>query len=386
MNHKIRTEEQYQKLLKQFFSKETVWEYSLRKIRAACDAFWNPEKSFTAIHIAGTNGKGSVSKMIFQVLKDSWKKVWVYTSPHLIDICERFETEDGLISQDDFISYAQQILDYDHALWYFEKCVLLAFLYFRDQACEYAVIEVGMWGRLDATNIVDPILTTITSIGYDHMEYLWDTLEEISYEKAGIIKSGVPLILYEKNKVIQDIAQMRWSEVIFSERDRKTNLLWVHQSKNAGLAYEVCKYLWYEGSDIESSLMSVNHRGRLDFVRNNVLIDGAHNEQWLQVLQDFLYEEKDNWKNIIYCIGIKKGKSLDNILNTFSENKDWYIVNSDNLLLESSNTLQEYISDKWYSAQLKNAQSIFPEAKKTPKTLYLVFGSLYLIQELMEKH
>lgn len=117
------------------------------------------------------------------MLKENGNKVGVYTSPHNISIRERFETEDGLITEEDFALYAEKIIAYGGGLSYYEKCVMLAFLYFRNRGCEYAVIEVGMGGRLDATNIIAPILSVITSISYDHMEFLGYTLEEIASEK-----------------------------------------------------------------------------------------------------------------------------------------------------------------------------------------------------------
>ncbi len=373
---------EYNKILEDFFRIEQVWEYSLDAIKKACKHFWNPQESFKTIHIAGTNWKGSVSKMIFQVLKDSGKRVGVYTSPHLIDISERFETQDGLISEEDFISYAKQIIEYAWELSYFEKCVVLAFLFFKDQWCEYLVLETGLWGRLDATNIVTPILSIITSIGYDHMEYLGNTLEEISYEKAGIIKQWISCILYWKNVVIEGFAQSKDTEIIFpSNKDIRTNLQWEHQTQNANIAYEAWVFLWFWDTEIRAALMSVQHRGRLEFIRENILIDGAHNEQWLQMLQNFLAAEKDKWKNIVYCIAVKKWKTLDTILSIFSDSKNWCIVDSDNLLLESPDVLQKFISQRWYSAQIKTTHDIFSWATKNPKTLYTAFGSLYMLGE-----
>ena len=211
---------EYSEILTRFFHTEKVWTYTLEKIQKACEHFRNPEDTYKCIHIAGTNGKGSVSKMIFQILKQSGKKVWVYTSPHLTDIRERFETDRWLISKSDFMGYAKQIIKYGDNLSYFEKCALLAFLYFRDQWCEYSVIEVGMWWRLDATNIIKPILSVITSIGYDHMEFLWDSLEKIAAEKWGIIKTNIPVILYGKNETLEAIAREKNSKIILPKKEK----------------------------------------------------------------------------------------------------------------------------------------------------------------------
>lgn len=121
--------------------------------------------------------------MIFQILKDAKKTVGIYTSPHIADIRERFETQSGMISEEGFCTYAEKILTYPEPLSYFERCVLLAFLYFQDMGVEYGVIEVGMGGRLDATNILTPIVSIITNISLDHTEFLGNTLEAIAQEK-----------------------------------------------------------------------------------------------------------------------------------------------------------------------------------------------------------
>lgn len=155
-----------------FQDNTVINEYNLKKISLADKIFEHPHQAFKSIHITGTNGKGSVAKMVFSILQKAGKKVGCFTSPHLNDIRERIETDAGQISKKDFVYYLNKILRSGVSLSYFETLVMIAFLYFKDKKCEYAVIEVGMGGSVDATNIIRPIMSCITSIGVDHEKYL----------------------------------------------------------------------------------------------------------------------------------------------------------------------------------------------------------------------
>jgi dihydrofolate synthase/folylpolyglutamate synthase len=376
----------YETLLLQFFQSEKIWEYSLTKIQKACRNFWNPEKQFKSIHIAGTNGKGSVSKMIFQILKESGKTVWIYTSPHLIDIRERFETEKWKISEDDFVRYATTVIEYDWGLSYYERCVLLAFLYFHDVWCEYAVIEVGLWGRLDATNIIQPILSVITGIGYDHTEFLGDTLEKIAYEKWGIIKPWVPIILYDKNPTLESIAENRESQIIFPERRIiLTNMIWNHQISNAQIAYEAGIFLWIDEKIIQDALLHVNHPGRMQYLSPNLLIDGAHNEEWLTKLREYLTSiDPHTYTDIVYCIWLKRGKNVELITHIFHNAKNWKIIDANNPLLLESGVLSHQLNQLSHISQTISIQELFELQTKFPEKLFVVFGSLYLIGEVLK--
>ena len=378
--------DKYQHILHQFFQTEIITEYSLSKIQKACAYFNNPQNWMKYIHIAGTNGKGSVSKMIFQILKESWKKVWVFTSPHLMDIRERFETEKWYISESDFISYATQIIEYNDNLSYYERCVLLAFLYFRDIGCEYVVMEVGIWGRLDATNIIVPILTVITSISYDHMEFLGDTLEKIAYEKWGIIKSWIPLILYESNPTIESIASAKKSLVIFpKKRNIITNLLGAHQISNAQVAYEAGITLWIPDSTIQDALLHIYHPGRLQYLRSNILIDGAHNEDGIKKLKIYLEWKSEKWENIIYAFNLKKWKQASLVLDIFDNITDLIIVNSEWFQLNNPNEIVSQIQELWKKAIIATPSDICIRAENNPTTLYVVFGSLYILGAFIHK-
>lgn len=163
------------------------------------DALGNPENKFKSIHVAGTNGKGSVSHFLASILQEAGYKVGLYTSPHLVDFRERIRINGEMIPQQavvDFVADNRQMIT-DNSLSFFEMTVGMAFDYFAKEKVDIAVVEVGMGGRLDSTNVITPLLSVITNIGLDHTQFLGDTLEKIAAEKAGIIKDGVPVVIGE---------------------------------------------------------------------------------------------------------------------------------------------------------------------------------------------
>lgn len=283
------------------------------------------------------------------------------------------------------------IIDYGHELSYYEKCVLMAFLYFRDRGCEYAVIEVGMWGRLDATNIITPILSIITSISYDHMEFLGYTLEAIAWEKWGIIKPSIPVILYGTNSTLESIAHERNAHTIFSKsRSIETNLLGEHQISNARIAYEAGIFLGIEEAIIEHALLHVDHHGRLEYLKPNLLIDGAHNEDGLRKLKEYIdslnndrNDRREYWTDIVYCFNLKEGKSASLVLDIFDSVNNWIVVDSHGFHLTHARKMREEIQDARRGVQILSPKSIFDQARIFPRTLFVVFGSLYMMKEFL---
>jgi len=164
-----------------------------------CNLLGNPQNSFKSVHIAGTNGKGSVSHILASILQEKGLKVGLYTSPHLKDFRERIRVNGMKVPRRYVSSFIQKYKEEfeQFQLSFFEMTVGLAFQYFREEEVDIAVVEVGLGGRLDSTNIITPVLSVITNISYDHMQLLGDTLEKIAIEKAGIIKPGVPVVIGE---------------------------------------------------------------------------------------------------------------------------------------------------------------------------------------------
>jgi len=197
----------------------------------ALDAYFgNPHRSFRSVHVAGTNGKGSVSHMIASVFQDAGYKTGLYTSPHLKDFRERMKVNGTMIPEEeviDFIGRHESVITSVKPS-FFELTVAMAFDYFARMAVEVAVIEVGMGGRLDSTNIITPVLSVITNIGHDHMEFLGDTLADVAAEKAGIIKEGVPVVIGETHSETRDVFISRAEKmdvpISFADREYRCNM------------------------------------------------------------------------------------------------------------------------------------------------------------------
>lgn len=369
---KIKT---YSEAIKRVFIIEETRDYSLERVEKAIKLLWNPLKNIKIIHIAGTNWKWSTSKMVFSVLKNAGKKVWAFTQPHLLDLKERFITDSWEITEIEFVEFLNKILELKLNFSFFEKATLISFLLFEKREVEYAVIEVWFGGLFDSTNVVNPIITAIISIWIDHTKILWNTIEEISFQKAGIIKEGISIVYNHKNDVIKKIAEEKKAPIIFTKNKVKTNLIWEYQEKNAAIAFEICKYLKISEDLILKWLQKVEHFGRLQYITPNLLIDWAHNIAGLEELKKYL--NSLNNKNIKLCFAVKKWKTADKILKIFWEN-NYILVNSENKLMVER---AEKISKKF---EVKTPEEIFELSKNNKNNLYVVFGSLYMIWDFLK--
>ena len=186
----------------------------LERVQAACDKLGNPERSFQAVHIAGTNGKGTVTAFVGSMARAAGQRVGVYTSPHLCRFAERINIDGAPIEDAKLVVYLNQVMDIGPELTFFEVATVTAFLAFRDARVELAVIEVGLGGRLDATNVIPPPrVAAITRVSYDHMVELGDSLSQIAFEKAGIIKHGSAVVLGKLHPDARAQAERRMAEV-----------------------------------------------------------------------------------------------------------------------------------------------------------------------------
>ena len=363
----------------------------------------NPQDSFCSIHVAGTNGKGSTSNYICDMLQTKYKKVGLFTSPHLMCHRDRIRINNEWITEERYLQYINEyyeiIIENDLAM--FEIVTLLASLYFKDEKVDYAVIEVGIGGRIDPTNVLHhPKLTVITSIGYDHMQYLGNTLEEIASEKAGIIKKGVPIVVGEIKKsalqVIQEIAHEKEAPFYhsFSHNDIGERQMEIenqvytlstsamYQKQNASLALKVISLLGFNIKD--DSLVQVIQKslwlGRFEQIKENVIIDGAHNEEGIEALvSSFQYLERPIVV-IFTALNDKRGKEM---AKTLKKHADYLIVTEiENKRASSADALSgvedEIITD-W-----KEAYQFAKEYVKEKGTI-VFSGSLYLISEV-RKH
>lgn len=200
---------------------------SLENTLKLSEALGNPHKNFKSIHIAGTNGKGSTTHMLASICQEAGYKTGLYTSPHLVDFRERIRINAEMIPQQNVVDFVEKnkLIIEEIQPSFFEMCVVMAFDYFAKEQVDIAVIEVGMGGRLDSTNIIDPLLSIITNISFDHMQFLGDTLPKIAREKAGIIKSKTPVIISQKQEecadVFLEIAKEKNSKIIFASEKLK---------------------------------------------------------------------------------------------------------------------------------------------------------------------
>ena len=351
-----------------------AYKEDLHNTIALCNALDNPQTKFKSIHIAGTNGKGSTSHMLAAILQQAGYKTGLYTSPHLKDFRERIKINGEMIAQEfvvDFVQRTQQISK-DIEPSFFELTMTMAFDYFADQQVDIAIIETGLGGRLDSTNIITPILSIITNIGYDHMNILGDTLEKIATEKAGIIKKNTPVIIGEylaetkqifiskaiecnapitfaQNEVtISDISlstQKLHCKVITKENNTQEkitlDLNGIYQANNLPTILCAEKILIEKGfkikkEDLQFALSNTKTltglHGRWDVIAENptIVLDVAHNEDGIkQVLKQVNYIKTEN-KNckVHFIMGMVKDKEVDKVLSLLPVDAQYYFTNA----------------------------------------------------------
>ncbi|HEX4355508.1 MAG TPA: folylpolyglutamate synthase/dihydrofolate synthase family protein, partial [Polyangiales bacterium] len=279
-------------------------ELGLDKMRAACMRFDHPEAKFEAIHIAGTNGKGSVCAMIERIAREEGKRTGLYTSPHLHQFSERIRIDGVPISDDTLERILTDVLARAPELTFFEAATMTAFVAFAEAKVDLAIVEVGIGGRLDATNVIDkPLVTAITRIAFDHMDKLGNTIEEIAREKAGIAKRGVPLVLGqiegEALTAIEEIAKSVGAPIQHARGTAMvsgTNLPGAHQHENANVAIQIAFALgWHHQHILMRALRSVSWPGRLELIDSpdgRVLLDAAHNPDGAHALAAYLRHPK----------------------------------------------------------------------------------------------
>lgn len=384
----------------------------LERIKEVLKRLNHPEKYFKIIHVAGTNGKGSVCALTSEILKNSGCRTGLYTSPHLVEYTERIKINGEDISKDDFAEYFKLVCDAGVGidLTEFEILTAVAFKYFSDKKIEIAVIETGLGGRFDATNAPEnKFLSVITSVSNDHCDRLGDTIEQIAFEKAGIIKENVPVIISDKNpgfKTVKAVAESKYSKVlvpsskIVTEFKNGINFLIVdgrkyefslngdYQKDNTGLVLETVKYLNNNGFRISenaliNSLKTVKWGARLEYIKEkNLLIDGAHNP-------DAAFELK---KNLDKYFSSEKRIFIYSVLNT----KDY--VKIAQILFEPDDEIYFYEFNHKNAVAFEEYTKKLPELKKIKKLkidelddilkreeLKIVTGSLYMIGELYTK-
>lgn len=432
----------YQQTLEYLFSRLPMFsriglaafKKDLANIQRLCDFLDHPEKKFKSIHIAGTNGKGSVSHMLAAILQTAGYKCGLYTSPHLKDFRERIRMDGNMCSSEFVVDFTEKIKPVIEKIdpSFFEITVAMAFEFFDEQKCDVAIIETGLGGRFDSTNIIVPELSVITNIGWDHVDILGDSLEKIAYEKAGIIKPGVPVVIgevrpetiaifeqvsNESNSLMSIASEKRhaigwnWEKVArrpavhelvveIAEQNKtdhqvyRLDLPGMYQTKNLVTVLETCTQLqrlgWnIEDADIKKGLQSAKKltdlRGRWDVAQQDplVVLDVAHNEEGIKILMEQVEVTDHDHLHIIF--GIVKDKELEKILSLFPKLADYYFTQA-NIPRALDATLLKQAAEKF---QLKG--QVYPDvniainsalAKASANDLILVCGSVFLVGEV----
>lgn len=340
----------YQETLEYLFVKtpafqqkgETAYKPGLANVMELDDFYGNPHKRFKTIHIAGTNGKGSVSHTLAAILQSAGYKVGLYTSPHLKDFSERIRINGKPISEQyviDFVREAEEIIDRLNPS-FFEITTLMAFTYFAHENVDIAVIETGLGGRLDSTNIISPILSVVTNVSFDHVNLLGDTLEKIAFEKAGIIKKGIPAVVGEMPLGLRPIFTEKTEKVVFAEdtanSDYEFELKGYCQEKNKKTilcAVELLKNeLNIKEENIAEGLKNVveltSLMGRWQKLSSSPLIiaDTGHNVAGMQYIVSQIADIKAENKRLV--IGMVGDKDITSMLKLLPKDAIYYFCNA----------------------------------------------------------
>lgn len=373
----------------------------LENVQKLLEALSLPQPGMKFIHVAGTNGKGSTCAFMHAILKESDLKAGLFTSPHLIRFNERIRDAEREISDEEIEEGLTKIktlvATWDPHPTFFEITLALALDWFRHRGVEWAILEAGLGGRLDATNAITPEVSVLTRIGMDHVEQLGDTLTKIASEKAGIIKPGVPVVIAPQDdealKVIDKTAKAQKSTLTVVEEPLthvKLGLMGPHQAWNAAVALEALREVGVRvpAMVLESALQRVHWAGRFHHLEEGrVIVDGAHNgDAALALAWTWKTEYPKEKATIIF--GGSTGKDLEEVMWPLGEIAERWILTPFNSprsvpVEELSEALQESVEDaEWMEA--KNLDDAIAEARQFPNRI-LVTGSLFLVGEFLSK-
>jgi dihydrofolate synthase/folylpolyglutamate synthase len=387
----------------------------LERVQAVLEILGNPEKKLKFIHVAGTNGKGSVCAMLSAILKENGLEVGLFTSPHVFEYTERIKINDTEISKENFAQNVLEIIEIAEKnnihLTEFEILTVVALLYFAKNNVDIVILETGLGGRLDATNIIENnICSVITHIDFDHTERLGDTIEKIVTEKAGIIKQNCPIVTSRNNagfEVIKKVAKRKNADIFLVEEPlchceegqspdaaiqkepyspihlfTYSPLKGTYQRENLALVLKVIELLNQNGFDvteenIEEGLKNVKHPCRFEFLEEeNTIIDGAHNPNGTKALRESLDYYFPNQK-VRFIFGCLRNKQYSQMMeNLFTPNDEIYFYEFSN---PNACTYVEL------AAACKFPSKDFTEFKIDSNTLTVICGSFYMIKELLAK-
>lgn len=408
------TNEQYQQAVEWLFVQapnyqldgEKAYKPGLDNIIKLCAFFGNPQEKIQCIHIGGTNGKGSTSNMLASVLQESGYTIGLYNSPHLIDFTERIKVNGKNCDKEFVFNFIQKLknLPEDIRPSFFEFTTIMAFEYFYQQKVDFAIIEVGLGGRLDSTNIIKPLVSAITNVQLDHQNILGNTIEEIAAEKAGIIKNNTPIISGDENDTVKNIIKEKaerknapFIDASLLKTDLQSDLKGNYQEKNIrvvkALVDELRKLdITITDPDLEKGLLHVHNNthfiGRwFEFSQNPLTIcDTAHNQAGLE--QVFAQLNSIN-KHKHVILGFVNDKKIDEVMSLLPENSDFYFAKPS---INRGRDPKEY-EDLLQKAKinykiLDSVQDAYLSAKQqcTADEMIFIGGSNFVVGEFLEKN
>ncbi|HEM3213329.1 bifunctional folylpolyglutamate synthase/dihydrofolate synthase [Streptococcus suis] len=388
-----------------------VFHYKMEKIEYALELLGNPQFAVPVIHVAGTNGKGSTIAFMRQLFQTHGLRVGSFVSPHMVSVHDRICIDSQPISDHDFQHYLQKVYDLEQKVAtryepfrYFEVMVLIMFLYFEAQQPDVALVEVGIGGLLDTTNVVAPALSVITSIGMDHQDLLGSTLREIAEQKAGIIKESVPVVLGplcpETTAICRHIAQDKQAFVYqfgqeftykagrFSNADLELSELVLglaghHQEENAAVALQT--FLLYmtniqkdiQPQLIQQALAQTSWPGRLELVAQEpkIYLDGAHNVPAIERLLEFIQEQEEPVTILFSALRRKDFQEMLELLEEKLPHTPLVLTSFayDGALSEENRQGRDYV---------ENYQRFIEDWQSSKQGILIVTGSLYFISEV----
>ena len=380
------------------------YKLDLNSIKSVCNFLQNPQDNFKSIHVAGTNGKGSTSHMLASIFHEGGYKVGLYTSPHLIDFRERIKLNGKKIPESNVVDFVKKYQDYfkKNKISFFEMTVAMAFYYFSKSKVDIAIIETGLGGRLDATNIINPIISIITNVGLDHQEFLGEDIKQIAREKAGIIKSFKPVVISEYqssiHKIFIDKANEKNSDIYLANdidvSDFSTDLQGSFQKKNIkGVikSLSIMDDLSISTKDIKKGLLNVINntglRGRWEIINQSpkTILDVGHNlEAFKETIKAF---DEISFGELRIVIGFVKGKNFEKILRSLPKDAYYYFCQPDinrALKVEEIFNYSKKIGIKGKSfLNVKSAyQCCCDESRK--EDLIFIGGSNFIVSDIIE--
>lgn len=384
---------------------DAAYKVDLNNTLQLCKILGNPENQFKSVHIAGTNGKGSTSHMLASVLQEAGYKVGLYTSPHLKDFRERVKINGKMISEAEVVGFVQKYkAEFEKInLSFFEWTVGLAFSYFANQNVDIAIVETGLGGRLDSTNVVLPEVAVITNIGIDHVQFLGNTLEKIASEKAGIIKQNIPTVIGETQQEIKHVflekAKNMSSSICFADEKEikkySSDLKGKYQIKNiktvqVALTKLIEKGWEIEEEDIENGLNNVVKNtgllGRWQTIGDSpqVICDTGHNEAGIKEIAGQLKE--CNYNQLHFVFGAVNDKSIEKILHFLPKDAIYYLCQASIPRALGIDELEhQFVNAKLNYIKCTTVRNAFVTAKQKANKDDLIFvgGSTFVVAEII---